>query len=121
MLCYILDHVIVNDPLLLLGAVHQALFTDPVDHTGNSRCYLENFIHCFITEDIPATARVRQMGLYRLLCFRTVKVRKDTIDIDPLADRRIPLEPQLVFPQLRLAGKHQCRSEEHTSELQSRE
>ena len=47
------------------------------------------------------------MGMSILFCFRPVKRRKDTVDIDPLADRRIPLEPQLVLPQFCLAGKYQ--------------
>ena len=66
---YIFDHVIVNDPFLLLEAVHEAFLTDAVDHTGDSRCYLENFIQCFIAEDIPVAPRVRQMGSYILLRF----------------------------------------------------
>ena len=55
---YIFDHVIVNDPFLLLKAVHQAFLADPVDHTGDTRCYLENFIQCFIAEDIPVASSV---------------------------------------------------------------
>ena len=44
MLDDIFDHVVIDDPFLLLEAVHQTLLTDTVDHTGDPRCYLENFI-----------------------------------------------------------------------------
>ena len=33
---YIFDHVIVNDPFLLLEAVHEAFLTDAVDHPSGA-------------------------------------------------------------------------------------
>ena len=44
MLDDIFDHVVIDNPFLLLEAVHQALLTDTVDHAGDARRYLEDFI-----------------------------------------------------------------------------
>ena len=84
MLDDIFDHVVIDDPFLLLEAVHQTLLTDTVDHTGDPRCYLENFIQRFVAKDIPLTAGIQKVRMDILFCFSAVQVRKDTVDIDPL-------------------------------------
>ena len=105
MLDDIFDHVVIDDPFLLLEAVHQTLLTDTVDHTGDPRCYLENFIQRFVAKDIPLTAGIQKVRMDILFCFSAVQVRKDTVDIDPLPYGGITLQAQLVVPKLRLSAK----------------
>ena len=50
---------------------------------------------------------VIQMGADVSFRFRTVQMRKDTVNIDPLSYSGIPLQPELVIPQFGLSDKDQ--------------
>ena len=53
MLYYKLDHIVIDQTSLLLEGIHQCLFADPVDHTGNSGRCLVDLIHCFFSKKPP--------------------------------------------------------------------
>ena len=99
------DKVFIDQAFSLLAGIHQALFTDPIDPARDSSGLLVDIIQCFIREDVLPAAGISQMGLDVPLCFGTVQVRKDTVDIDPLPDSSVPLHPEFI-PQFRLPHKH---------------
>ena len=52
MLRHKLDHIVIDQPFLLLEGIHQCLFADPVDHTGNSGGCLVDLIHRFFGKNL---------------------------------------------------------------------
>lgn len=73
------DHVIINEPFLLLVRIHQRFFTYAVDYPGSPCRGLMDFIDGFACKYILGTSGIIHMALYVLLRFRTVKMGKRTM------------------------------------------
>ena len=73
------DHVIINEPFLLLIRIHQRYFTYAVDYQANPCRGLMDFIDGFAREYILCTPGIIHMALYVMFCFRPVKMGKRTI------------------------------------------
>ena len=94
-----LDHIIIDQALLVLKCIHKSFFTDPVDHTWDpGRCFMD-LIQRFGCKDLLGTSGVIHMACDILFCLRSVQVWQGTVHINALADCGIPLQFQLVFPQ----------------------
>lgn len=101
-----LDHIIINQALLVLKCIHKSFFTDPVDHTWDpGRCFMD-LIRRFGCKDLLGTSGVIHMACDILLCLRSVQVWQGTVHINALADCGIPLQFQLVFSQFGLADQY---------------
>lgn len=101
-----LDHIIIDQALLVLKCIHKSFFTDPVDHTWDSgRCFI-NLIQRFGCKDLLGTSWVIHMACDILFCLRPVQVWQGTVHINVLADWGIPLQFQLVFPQFGLTDQY---------------
>ena len=102
----ILDHVVIDQPFLVLKSIHKSLFADPVDHTGNSgRCFMD-LIQCLGCKYFPGTPGVIHMACDILFRFGSVQMGQDTVHIDTLANSRISLQFQFVVPELSLTDQH---------------
>lgn len=101
------NHVVVYHFPLLLEGKHQALLTDAVNHAGNPRGLLRNDVHGLHGEDLGRPFGVFQVGADIALGLRTVQVRDHAVHFNPLPNGGIPLKPELLIPQFRLADKDQ--------------
>ena len=95
----IINHVIIDQPFLLLERIHKRFFAHPVDHSRNPGRSFMDLVHCFGCKDLLAAFRIIHMAFDILFCLCPVQMRECTVHIDPLADRRVPLKFQLVVPQ----------------------
>ena len=101
-----LDHIIIDQALLVLKCIHKSFFTDPVDHTWDpGRCFMD-LIQRFGCKDLLGTSGVIHMACDILFCLRSVQVWQGTVHINALADCGIPLQFQLVFPQFGLTDQY---------------
>ena len=100
------DHVVINEPFLLLVRIHQCFFTYAVDYPGNPCRGLMDFIDDFARKYILCTSGIIHMTLYVLFCFRPVKMGKCTIHIYPLTDSGITAHFQFVLPEFRLSDEY---------------
>ena len=107
MFCHIADHVVIDQPLLRLAGIHQALFTDSIHHPWNAVRDLIDPIDGGVSKYVLCAARVLHVRIDVVLAFRTVKRWHRAVDIDPLSYRGVSLQLQLSVPELRLSGKHQ--------------
>ena len=101
-----LYHIIINQPLLVLECIHKDFFTDPVDHTRVSGGCFMDLIQRFGCKDLPGTSEVTHMACDILFRFCPVQMRQGTAHINALADCGIPLQFQLVFPELDLSDQY---------------
>ena len=102
-------HTVIDQMPSLLECIHQTFFTDPVDPAGDPRGFLIDLLQRLIREDLLLPACIRQMGQNVPVAFRTVQMRKDTVDINTLAYCGIALQLQL-FPQFCLADENNGRN-----------
>ena len=49
---YILDHIIIDEPLLLLERIHKRFFAHPVDHSRNPGRSFMDLVHCFGSKEL---------------------------------------------------------------------
>lgn len=98
MLYDILDHVVIDQPFLVLEGIHKSLFADPVDHTWNSGRRFMDLVQCLGCKYFPGTSGVIHMACDILFRFGSVQMEQDTVDIDTLANSRISLQFQFVVP-----------------------
>ena len=73
--CHIADHVVIDQPLLRLAGIHQALFTDSIHHSWNAVRDLIDPINGGVSKDVLCAARVLHVRIDVVLAFRTVKRR----------------------------------------------
>ena len=100
--------MVIDDPVLLLESIHKGFFTDSVDHTRYSIGAFVYLIDRALAEELAILVScVIQMGADVSFRFRTVQMRKDTVNIDPLSYSGIPFQPELVIPQFGLSDKDQ--------------
>ena len=85
------DSMLINQSLALLAGIHQALLADPVNYPGNAGGALLDYIHRNICKQILAAASIPKMGSNVFLRLRPVQMTQHAVDINPLADGRIPL------------------------------
>ena len=74
-----LDHIIIDQALLVLKCIHKSFFTDPVDHTRNPGLCFMDFIQRFGCKDLLGTSGVIHMACDILFCLRSVQVWQGTI------------------------------------------
>ena len=95
----VLDGIVINDPPLLLEAVHEALVTDLIDLPGNAAGQPVYLVDCPFTEDVLIAAGVLQVGRDILFRFSTVQMRERAVDINALPYRVVSAVPQLLIPE----------------------
>lgn len=86
MLYDILDHVVIDQPFLILEGIHKSLFADSVDHTWNSGRRFMDLVQCLGYKYFPGTPGVIHMACDILFCLRPVQVWQGAVHINVLAD-----------------------------------
>ena len=100
--------MVIDDPVLLLESIHKGFFTDSVDHTRYAIGVFVYLVDRALAEELSILVScVIQMGTDVSFRFRTVQMREDAVNIDPLSYSGIPLQPELVIPQFCLSDKDQ--------------
>ena len=105
--CHITDHVVIDQSLLCLTGIHQALFADTVHHPWNTVRDLVDPIDGRVGKYVLRAARVLHVRIDVVLAFRPVERWHRTVDIDPLPYRGVSLQLRLAVPEFCLSGKHQ--------------
>ena len=81
-----LNHMIINNPTLILRSIKQRMSTDLVYQTGSSTGIPKNFIGRIIRKDILFNTGICQVLFYILTHLGAVHMRQFALDVDTLTD-----------------------------------
>ena len=94
--------MIIDQPLLRLNGIHQALFADTVYHPWNASRDLIDSIDSGVSKYVLRAASMLHVCTDVVLVFRPVERPHRAVDIDLLPYRGVSLQLQLSVPEFRL-------------------
>ena len=100
--------MVIDDPVLLLESIHKGFFTDSVDHTRYSIGAFVYLIDRAVAEELAILVScVIQMGADVSFRFRTVQMRKDTVNVYLLSDGIVSFQTEFVISKFCLPNEDQ--------------